>query len=51
MLIHATLPGQNLKKNTKNQSKNLTNINLTYRNKSFSLEKFFSKRFVIEPGR
>ena len=50
MLIHATLPGQNLKKNSKTQSGNHTIKSLPNKNKIFSLEKFFSKRFIIKPG-
>jgi len=50
MLIHATLPGQNLKKNTKNQSKNLTRINLTNQINNFSFEKYFSEIFNITTG-
>jgi hypothetical protein len=50
MLIHETLPGQNLKKQSNKQSKNLTIKKITNRIEFFSLEKNFSKRFVIKPG-
>ena len=50
MLIHATLPGQNLKKKSKEQSNNLTIKNLTTQIKINPLEKYFSIRFFIQPG-
>ena len=50
MLIHAILPGQNLKKNSKTQSENHKIKSLSNKNKNFSLEKIFSMRFINEPG-
>jgi hypothetical protein len=47
MLIHATLPGQNLKKKSKKQSNNLTIKNLTTQIKINPLEKYFQLDFLF----